>query len=116
MGHLQWSGQHYLDVPVGERRASSVTYLELACVIDTITKGTFGPPGASFRTKAALVEYGVKELLKVIPLRELPQTKTNKFLQPRCCGAADAVVHRQRLGVRDVRVRHQLTRRVAESG
>ena len=59
-----WSRMsHAGDTPVEQGR-HNISYLELTCAIDLLTGGAAGPNGAPFLAKAALVKYGVSELLR----------------------------------------------------
>ena len=80
LGQFQWSGMHNDSYPLQTRRERSVTYLELTCAIDILTKGGVGPPGASFRLKTAIVQYGITTALRHCKLSEdIKFIKTNKF-------------------------------------
>ena len=43
LSQLQWSIAHDDTAEIATRRATSTTYLELACAVDILTQGAFGP-------------------------------------------------------------------------
>ena len=49
---------------VPERRRTSVTYVELACLADILTGGAVGPRRGTFAEKAAIMKEGIQRLTK----------------------------------------------------
>ena len=82
MCQLEWSIELDDRDKIGDRRAASITFLELACIIDVLSKGSVGPIGGSYSDKIAVIEYGIMELLRVLEVQP-PSTKlrTNQFLR-----------------------------------
>jgi hypothetical protein len=62
LSQLRWSNAHHADDPLPRKRATSVSYVELACGIDVLTGGAFGPQHASYQLKAALAKYALGEI------------------------------------------------------
>ena len=61
-----WSRRAGDEAPIATRRACSISALEVACIVDVITGGAFGPNGASFAEKAALANFAVKEIARYV--------------------------------------------------
>ena len=67
---------------LADKRATSVSYLELACAIDILTQGAVGPVGASFQIKAAVIQHGIHQVFKQAALTDpSPQgLKVDRFI------------------------------------
>ena len=59
---LSWSKQHEDTDTLDTKRNRSLTYLELACIVDTLTGGFVGPKDATFSAKARIVERMCKTI------------------------------------------------------
>ena len=65
MSKYQWTQSSATTDKPQAKRACVVSFLEMACLVDLLTGGCFGPVNASFAEKIALVKYGSLRLLKV---------------------------------------------------
>ena len=64
LDQLKWTKRHNHTDTLKERRDTTCSYLELACLIDVLTGGAVGPVGADYMTKVAIIKACVRQLLK----------------------------------------------------
>jgi hypothetical protein len=59
-----WSSSYFPGDNAPERRKTSVSFVELACLADTLTGGAIGPRRGTFEEKAAIMKEGIAQLMK----------------------------------------------------
>ena len=81
IGQLEWSEMWDDKSCLADKRAKSVSYLEMACAIDILTQGQVGPVGASYKVKTALIQYGIHQVFKLCTLTGgIKNIKVDRFI------------------------------------
>ena len=93
MDNISWSSSHFAGDGAPERRKTSATFVELACLADILTGGAIGPRQGTYEEKAAIIREGIKHLMKKAKVANATKTgfmAADRFLHtlPNVCSAA----------------------------
>ena len=64
LDQLFWTECHNEQQNLTTRRNTSITFLEIMCIVEALTGGMVGPPGGSYATKTAIVKAMTKQLFR----------------------------------------------------
>ena len=77
---FRWSEEHDADATLVQRRASSISFVELSILVDLVTGGIVGPFGSSYLCKAQAVKHGISILVKKVGKHHQLDMPIRKFL------------------------------------
>ena len=90
---LCWSASYSPCDTTPERRKTTISFVELACLADILTGGAIGPRRGTFAEKAAIIKEGIAQLMKKVSVyrdKDEDTVPAVRFLQflPSVCSAA----------------------------